>query len=133
LRGAFFKHQPHRSGLFIHCLPEPGNLVWAPSFSTYLLELSSRKTIFGSLSHSLSTVQRSLEITPLFLARQRFIPVIATAISIAAVHSWPTALNRIAHLRFVQWLGEISYPLYSMALAVSSNSDCLPRKKPASL
>jgi len=40
------------------------------------------------------------------------IPVIATAISIAAVHSWPAALNRIAHLRSVQWLGEISYPLY---------------------
>ena len=40
------------------------------------------------------------------------VPVLATAISIAAVHSWPKILNSIGSHRIVQWLGEISYPLY---------------------
>jgi hypothetical protein len=40
------------------------------------------------------------------------VPVIATAIAIAAVHSWPKILNTIGNHRVVQWLGEISYPLY---------------------
>jgi len=40
------------------------------------------------------------------------VPVLATAISIAAVHSWPKILNTIGNHRIVQWLGEISYPLY---------------------
>jgi peptidoglycan/LPS O-acetylase OafA/YrhL len=40
------------------------------------------------------------------------VPVIATAIAIAAVHSWPKILNALGNHRIVQWLGEISYPLY---------------------
>ena len=40
------------------------------------------------------------------------VPVLATAISIAAIHSWPKVLNAIGNHRIVQWLGEISYPLY---------------------
>ena len=40
------------------------------------------------------------------------VPVIATAICIAAVHSWPRILNLIGNHRLVQWLGAISYPLY---------------------
>ena len=40
------------------------------------------------------------------------VPVLATAIAIAAVHSWPKILNTIGNHRVVQWLGEISYPLY---------------------
>ena len=40
------------------------------------------------------------------------VPVLATAIAIAAVHSWPRILNSIGNHRVVQWLGEISYPLY---------------------
>ena len=40
------------------------------------------------------------------------VPVLATAIAIAAVHSWPRFLNTIGNHRVVQWLGEISYPLY---------------------
>ena len=40
------------------------------------------------------------------------VPVGATAISIAAVHSWPRILNLVGNHRVVQWLGEISYPLY---------------------
>jgi peptidoglycan/LPS O-acetylase OafA/YrhL len=40
------------------------------------------------------------------------VPVVATAISIAAVHSWPRIINSVGGNRVVQWLGEISYPLY---------------------
>ena len=40
------------------------------------------------------------------------VPVFATAISLAAVHSWPKILNRVGTHRVIQWLGEISYPLY---------------------
>ena len=40
------------------------------------------------------------------------VPVFATAISLAAVHSWPKIINRIGTHRVIQWLGEISYPLY---------------------
>jgi hypothetical protein len=40
------------------------------------------------------------------------VPVVATAISIAAVHSWPKLLNVLGNHRIIQWLGEISYPLY---------------------
>ena len=40
------------------------------------------------------------------------VPVFATAISLAAVHSWPKILNQVGTHRVIQWLGEISYPLY---------------------
>ena len=40
------------------------------------------------------------------------VPVIATACAIASLNNWPQALTRVGNLRVVQWLGEISYPLY---------------------
>ena len=40
------------------------------------------------------------------------LPVAGTALALAAVHSWPPILNSLAKMRIVQWLGEISYPLY---------------------
>jgi peptidoglycan/LPS O-acetylase OafA/YrhL len=40
------------------------------------------------------------------------VPVIATALAIAAVNSWPRPLNLVGKHRLTQWLGEISYPLY---------------------
>lgn len=40
------------------------------------------------------------------------VPVLATAFAIATIGSWPEFLARISHLKVVQWLGEISYPLY---------------------
>ena len=40
------------------------------------------------------------------------IPVGATALAIANVKNWPGIINSLANLRSVQWLGEISYPLY---------------------
>ncbi|MFM6941546.1 MAG: acyltransferase family protein [Candidatus Planktophila sp.] len=39
-------------------------------------------------------------------------PVIGTAAAIASISSWPRILNFFSNLRFTQWLGEISYPLY---------------------
>lgn len=39
-------------------------------------------------------------------------PVLGTAFAIASISSWPNVFNRLSNLRVVQWLGEISYPLY---------------------
>ncbi len=39
-------------------------------------------------------------------------PVLGTAAAIASISSWPRSLNFFSNLRFTQWLGEISYPLY---------------------
>ena len=40
------------------------------------------------------------------------VPVAGTALALAAVQSWPPLLNSLGNTRLVQWLGEISYPLY---------------------
>ncbi len=40
------------------------------------------------------------------------VPVIGTAFAIASLNNWPRAMNRFGNLKIVQWLGEISYPLY---------------------
>jgi peptidoglycan/LPS O-acetylase OafA/YrhL len=40
------------------------------------------------------------------------LPVLGTAVALATVKSWPAAIRSISHLRTVQWLGDISYPLY---------------------
>ena len=40
------------------------------------------------------------------------VPVLGTAFAIASFSNWPKAMNRIGNLKVVQWLGEISYPLY---------------------
>ena len=40
------------------------------------------------------------------------IPVIAAAVAIGTIGSWPQVLKRISNFKVVQWLGEISYPLY---------------------
>ena len=40
------------------------------------------------------------------------VPVIGTAFAIASLNNWPRAMNRFGKLKIVQWLGEISYPLY---------------------
>lgn len=40
------------------------------------------------------------------------VPVIGTAFAIASLNNWPKAMNHFGNLKIVQWLGEISYPLY---------------------
>ena len=40
------------------------------------------------------------------------LPVFGTAFAIACSNNWPLFLNRAGNSRTIQWLGEISYPLY---------------------
>lgn len=40
------------------------------------------------------------------------VPVVATAFAIACSNNWPSYLEVVGKSRIVQWLGEISYPLY---------------------
>lgn len=81
-------------------------LLYIPArirFSQNYLWISVALFIYGSLEFKDSTP---------FPGTAALVPVVATAIAIAAVHSWPKTLNLIGNHRVVQWLGEISYPLY---------------------
>jgi len=40
------------------------------------------------------------------------VPVLGTAAALATVKYWPSSIRSISQLRSVQWLGNISYPLY---------------------
>ena len=40
------------------------------------------------------------------------VPVLGTAFAIASLNNWPKPMNHMGNLKIVQWLGEISYPLY---------------------
>jgi len=81
-------------------------LLYIPArikFSQNYLWIALALFIYGTLQFRDSTP---------FPGAAALVPVIATAISIAAVHSWPRVLNLIGNHRIVQWLGAISYPLY---------------------
>jgi len=81
-------------------------LLFLPKFtkSKKLLALAALTAIvFGSLFFNDSTA---------FPGIAALIPVLATAVAIATIGHWPKILEKISHLRVVQWLGEISYPLY---------------------
>jgi peptidoglycan/LPS O-acetylase OafA/YrhL len=39
-------------------------------------------------------------------------PVLATGFALASVGNWPRAIDAFSRFPFVQWLGDISYPLY---------------------
>jgi peptidoglycan/LPS O-acetylase OafA/YrhL len=77
----------------------PPRIRWSQNYLWIALAL----IIYGAFSFE--------DNTP-FPGTAALIPVIATAISIAAVHSWPKILNKVGDHRSVQWIGEISYPLY---------------------
>ena len=81
-------------------------LLFIPSrikFSQNYLWIALALFVYGTLQFRDSTP---------FPGTAALVPVVATAISIAAVHSWPRVLNLIGNHRIVQWLGAISYPLY---------------------
>ena len=81
-------------------------LLYIPArikFSQNYLWIALVLFIYGTLQFRDSTP---------FPGTAALVPVTATAISIAAVHSWPRILNLIGNHRIVQWLGAISYPLY---------------------
>lgn len=47
-----------------------------------------------------------------FPGRAALVPVIATLCAIYSIGSWPGTIRKLAQLPIVQWLGEISYPIY---------------------
>jgi peptidoglycan/LPS O-acetylase OafA/YrhL len=72
-------------------------------FSSNYLWIALALLIYGSL--------RFTDSTP-FPGTAALFPVVATALALAAVKSWPPVLKSFGDRRTVQWLGEISYPLY---------------------
>ncbi|MEY4623968.1 MAG: hypothetical protein RLZZ07_598 [Actinomycetota bacterium] len=82
----------------------PKELLEKKSISrTVIVWLSALTLLYG--------VVRFRDNTP-FPGTAALYPVLATALLIAFIHSWPPILNDFSRLRFVQWLGEISYPFY---------------------
>lgn len=82
----------------------PKNLLEKKSVSRTILIWASVATLFYG-------VIRFSDNTP-FPGTAALYPVIATALLIGLIRSWPPILNDFSRLRFVQWLGEISYPFY---------------------
>lgn len=81
-------------------------LLFLPHFSksTKLLAVIALAAIvYGSIYFNDSTA---------FPGVAALIPVLATSVAIATIGHWPKILEKISHHRIVQWLGEISYPLY---------------------
>ena len=81
-------------------------LLYIPTrirFSSHYLWLSLFLMGYGTF--------RFNDATP-FPGRAALVPVAATALALAAVQSWPPILNSLGKMKIVQWLGEISYPLY---------------------
>ncbi len=72
-------------------------------FSSNYLWIALALLIYGSLFFTDSTP---------FPGTAALVPVIATAFALAAVKSWPSTLKKFGDRPTVQWLGEISYPLY---------------------
>jgi hypothetical protein len=82
----------------------PKDLLQKKSVSrTLIVWLSALTLLYG--------VVRFSDNTP-FPGTAALYPVLATALLIAFILSWPPILNDFSRLRFVQWLGEISYPFY---------------------
>jgi len=72
-------------------------------FSSHLLWLSIAMIVYASLIYT--------DKTP-FPGTAALAPVLATALAIAALSTWPKPLNVLAQWRPTQWIGDISYPLY---------------------
>lgn len=70
---------------------------------TLLVWLSAAALTYGVIRFSDNTA---------FPGTAALYPVLATGVLIAFIRSWPPILNDFSQLRFVQWLGEISYPFY---------------------
>jgi len=81
-------------------------LLFVPEFTKArkaLAAISLVALILGSLYFKDSTA---------FPGIAALLPVVGTAIAIATIGHWPVLVRNIAHTRIVQWLGDISYPLY---------------------
>ncbi len=82
----------------------PKNLLERKSVSRTII-------IWASVITLLYGVIRFSDNTP-FPGTAALYPVVATALLIGLIRSWPPILNDFSRLRFIQWLGEISYPFY---------------------
>jgi peptidoglycan/LPS O-acetylase OafA/YrhL len=89
-------------GALILFIPE--RIIAKRSISRSLLVWISTITLFYG-------VIRFSDNTP-FPGTAALYPVLATALLIAFIRSWPPILNDFSKFKFVQWLGEISYPFY---------------------
>lgn len=90
--------------------------AWELGVGALLLAIPARYKLsvaypWISLALILYGTFRYTESTP-FPGTAAIAPVLGTAIAIASISSWPPVLNYFSNLRFTQWLGEISYPLY---------------------
>ena len=72
-------------------------------FSSNYAWIALALVIYGTIAFT--------DATP-FPGTSALVPVIGTALAIACANNWPNFLNRIGNTRIVQWLGEVSYPLY---------------------
>ena len=70
---------------------------------TLIVWLSTISLLYGVIRFSDSTP---------FPGTAALYPTLATALLIALIRAWPPILNDFSRMRFVQWLGEISYPFY---------------------
>jgi peptidoglycan/LPS O-acetylase OafA/YrhL len=89
-------------GALILFIPE--RIIEKRSISRSLLVWLSTITLFYG-------VIRFSDNTP-FPGTAALYPVLATALLIAFIRSWPPIHNDFSKFKFVQWLGEISYPFY---------------------
>lgn len=89
--------------------------AWELGVGALLLFLPKRKfspllTWIGFIAIFMSTILYS-ERTP-FPGYQALLPVLGTAVVIFSIGTWPPIFNDLGNLKIVQWMGEISYPLY---------------------
>jgi peptidoglycan/LPS O-acetylase OafA/YrhL len=90
--------------------------AWELGIGALLLAIPTRYRLslfypYAALAAIVYATFHYTEKTP-FPGTAALAPVIGTAAAIASISSWPRVFNFFTHLRFTQWLGEISYPLY---------------------
>ena len=86
-------------------------LIFIPNVRLEKRSVSRTIIVWLSALTLLYGVVRFSDNTP-FPGTAALYPIFATALLIALIRSWPPILNDFSRLRFVQWLGEISYPFY---------------------
>jgi hypothetical protein len=102
----------------------------APIWAFYSLPTRAWELGFGALLLFIPEQKRKIRIMPwlalicialsslkfdentAFPGKNAFLPVLATAILIGTISSWPPIFSHFSNSRISQWLGGISYPLY---------------------
>ena len=86
-------------------------LLFIPGKSSAKRRIAPTLLVWAGLIMLMTSVYIFSERTP-FPGYNALLPTLGTAILIAGIAYWPPILNDFSKLRVVQWLGEISYPLY---------------------